>query len=404
MELLEERYKLAKLLGHKNFAETNMIGTMVSAPANVVKFTDTLSAAIKAPVVKEKAILLAQKQKLTPDAKQVHRWDASYLSNIIREQDYSLDAKEVRQYFDYDKVRDGIVALSESMFDITIKPSKVATWHSSVEAYEVYEHNKLIGSFFLDSHPRDGKFTHAAQFGMQMGKKGQTLPKAALVMNFPKGLMEHSQVETFLHEYGHLLHFIFAGQNDIGYSRFQGESDFNEAPSMMLEEWVWDYDTLKDFATNAKGEVIPKALVEKMNKARYFGQALGVATQLTYTALSFDLYNRDPAGIDLDAFEKDIFERYSPYGYVEGTHMHASFGHLDGYGAKYYTYQWSNSIAEELLSRFKQEGLLNKKTAKDYRQLVLAKTGTKPAAELVKDFLGRDFSVDAYAKKLSNGG
>lgn len=403
-ELLQKRYELAQLLGHKNYAETNMLGTMVAKPSNVADFTAKLSAAIADPVVREKAQLLAQMQKVDPKAKQVRSWDASYLSNIIREQDYKLDAKEVRQYFDYDKVRDGIIALSEDLFKLKIEASDAATWHESVEAYDVFESGKQIGTFFLDSHPRDGKFTHAAQFGIKLGKKGETLPEAALLMNFPKGLMEHGQVETFLHEYGHLLHFIFAGQNEIGYSRFQSESDFGEAPSMMLEEWVWDYDTLKRFATNEKGEVIPKALVEKMNKARYFGQALGVATQLTYTALSFDLYNRNPKDIDLVAFEKDIFERYSPYGYDDGTHMFASFGHLNGYGAKYYTYQWSNSIAEELLSRFKEEGLRNQKTAQDYRNLVLAKTGTKPAAQLVKDFLGRDFSVEAYAKKLSQGG
>lgn len=403
-ELLEKRFELAQLLGHENFAVTNMLGTMVKEPSKVVEFTRRLSDAIEGPVTKEKAQLFGQLKKIDPKAKELKSWDASYLANIVREQEYKLDAKEVREYFDYDKVRDGILRLSEDLFGLDIKPSAGDKWDASVEAYDVFEGKELIGRFYLDSHPREGKFTHAAQFGIHLGKKGETLPEAALLMNFPKGLMEHGQVETFLHEYGHLLHFIFAGQNDIGYSRFQSESDFGEAPSTMLEEWVWDYDTLKDFASNVKGEVIPKALVDKMNKARYFGQALGVAGQLTYTALSFDLYNQNPKGIDLDAFEKDIFSRYSPYGYDEGTHMHASFGHLNGYGAKYYTYQWSNSIAEELLSRFKKEGLRNKKTASDYRNIVLAKTGTKPAAELVKDFLGRDFSVEAYAKKLSDGG
>ena len=400
MRLLAKRYELAKVLGHENFAELNMLGTMVKTPDNVVEFTSKLSNAIKQPTKKEKARLLKQMQTIDANVKQVQSWDSSYLANIVREKEYQLDAKQVREYFDYDKVRDGIISLSEDLFDISIKASDGPVWHESVEAYKVYEDNELIGSFYFDSHPRKGKFTHAAQFGIKLGKEGAAKPKAALVMNFPKGLMEHGQVETFLHEFGHLIHFIFAGQNDIGYSRFQSESDFGEAPSTMLEEWVWDYDTLSQFATNADGEVIPKDLVKKMNAARYFGQALGVAGQLTYTALSFDLYNQNPEGLDLDAFEKNIFETYSPYGYDEGTRMHASFGHLNGYGAKYYTYQWSNSIAEELLSRFKKEGLRNKKTASDYREMILAKTGTKPAAELVRDFLGRDFTVDAYAEKL----
>lgn len=400
-KLLNKRHELAKMLDHDNFASLNMLGTMVKTPDNVVQFTSKLSNAIEAPVTRERSRLLKKMRAIDPDAKSINSWDSSYLANIVREQEYDLDAKQVREYFDYDKVRDGIISLAEDLFTLSIKPYLGNSWHESTEAYEVYEDEKLIGRFFFDSHPRKGKYTHAAQFGMKMGKKGQSIPQAALLMNFPKGLMEHGQVETFLHEFGHLLHWIFAGQNEIGNSRFQDESDFGEAPSTMLEEWVWDYDTLSSFATNSKGEVIPKQLVKKMNRARYFGQALSVAGQLTYTALSFDIYNRDPVGIDLDAFEKDIFTRYSPYGYDPGSHMHASFGHLAGYGAKYYTYQWSNSIAEELLSRFKKDGLRNTKTANEYRYKILAKTGTKPAAELVKDFLGRDFTVDAYAKRLS---
>jgi len=292
MTLLKKRYELAQLLGHDNFAVTNMLGTMVKKPSNVVEFTDKLSRAIKSPVVKEKAQLLSQMHKLDTDAQTIKSWDASYLANIVREQEYKLDAKKVREYFDYDKVRDGILSLSEDLFGLLIKPSSADKWHDTVEAYDVFENEKKIGSFFLDSHPREGKFTHAAQFGIKLGKKGQSLPEAALLMNFPKGLMEHGQVETFLHEYGHLLHFIFAGQNDIAYSRFQSESDFGEAPSTMLEEWIWDYQTLKKFASNSKGEVIPESLVEKMNKARYFGQALGVAGQLTYFYSLFALWLR----------------------------------------------------------------------------------------------------------------
>ncbi len=307
-------------------------------------------------------------QAIDAAAKQVNSWDVSYLSNVVREKDYQLDAKLVREYFDYDKVRDGI-----------------------------------IGRFYFDSHPREGKYTHAEQLGVKLGKRGVSKPSAALVMNFPKGLMEHGQVETFLHEFGHLMHFIFSGQNDIGHSVFQEEFDFGEAPSIMLEEWVWDYDTLSHFATNSDGEVIPKKLVQKMNAARHFGRAIEEARNNTYTAFAFDIYNQNPKGLDLETFETNVFERYSPYGYIEGTRDYASFGHLYGYGAKYYTYQWSDSIAEELLSRFKKEGLRNTKTARDYRERILAKTGTKPAAELVKDFLGRDFTINAFVEKLSRG-
>lgn len=400
-DILNKRFKLAQMLNHDNFAQLDMVGTMVETPEKAQAFASKLNNAIITPVKKEKARLLARLQKTEANATKVNAWDASYISNLIRQEDYQLDAKEVREYFDYDKVRDGIVTLAEDLFTIEIKPRKQQSWHTSVESFDVYENNKHIGIFHFDSHPREGKYTHAAQFGLKMGKKDVNVPEAALLMNFPKGLMEHGQVETFLHEFGHLIHYIFAGQNEIGFSRFQDEPDFGEAPSMMLEEWVWDYDTLKAFATNKDGEVIPKKLVKKMNKARYFGQAIGTARQLTFTAFALDLYNQDPKNINLNKFEQDIYKKYSPYELSTDVHPYASFGHLTGYGAKYYTYQWSNSIAEELLSRFKKEGLRNPKTANDYRHKILAVTGTRPASELVKDFLGRDFSVDAYAKKLS---
>lgn len=401
MEILQKRFQLAQTLDHDNYAQLDMIGTMVGTPDKAEAFASTLSKAIKQPVQNEKARLLKRMQKLDAKTNSIESYDTSYIANIIRQEDYQLDAKEVRQYFDYDKVRDGILKLSEDLFNLEIKPYTGAKWHTSVEAYDVYEKNKLIGRFFFDSHPRKGKFTHAAQFGINLGKKDYEIPQAALVMNFPKGLMEHNQVETFLHEFGHLIHYIFAGQNEIGYSRYQDEPDFGEAPSMMLQEWVWDYETLSQFATDSDAKVIPKTLVQKMNQARYFGQAVGTATQLTYTAMSLDLYNRTPTDIELDKFERDIYQQYSPYKLHDNIHPYASFGHLTSYGAKYYTYQWSNSIAEELLSKFKADGLRNQKTANDYRYKVLAVTGTKSAADAVKDFLGRDFSVNAYAERLS---
>jgi len=240
LTLLAKRYELAKTLGHNNFAEMNLLGTMAKTTENVVQFAATLNDAIKQPLEKEKARLLKQMQAIDADAKQINRWDASYLANIVREKEYQLDAKSVREYFDYDKVRDGIIALSEDLFEISIKASDGPVWHDSVESYEVFENDEFIGRFYFDSHPREGKYTHAAQFGLKFGKKGISIPSTALVMNFPKGLMEHGQVETFLHEFGHLIHFIFAGQNDIGHSVFQQEFDFGEAPSIMLEEWVWD--------------------------------------------------------------------------------------------------------------------------------------------------------------------
>ncbi|RLA01528.1 MAG: tetraacyldisaccharide 4'-kinase, partial [Gammaproteobacteria bacterium] len=365
--MLIKRYELAKLLGHDNFAQLAMQGTMMKSPDRAGKFIASLNTAIKEPVKVEKNRLLSRVRKDEPNARAVNAWQSSYLSNLIRQEEYALDAKEVREYFRYDKVRDGILKLSEDMFTLDIREWDTPTWHEDVEAYQVFENDALIGQFYFDSHPREGKYTHAAQFGVKFGVKGKQVPAGALMMNFPTGLMEHNQVETFLHEFGHLLHYIFAGQSDIGFRRFMSEDDFGEAPSGMLEEWVWDYETLSNFATNEAGEVIPKALVKKMNNARSFGQAMSTARQLKFTALSLSLYDRDPTDLSISKLDEEIAMKYSPFGHVDGTHQYASFGHLAGYSSNYYTYQWSNAIAEELLSRFKKEGLRNKKTANDYR-------------------------------------
>ena len=146
------------------------------------------------------------------------------------------------------------------------------TWHDDVESYEMLENGQIIGRFYMDNHPRVDKYKHAAHWSLRSGIKDKQIPLSGLAQNFPKGLMEHGQVETFLHEFGHLVHNMFSGTqpwfNTTGMSM---ERDFVEAPSQMLEEWIWDYDTLKTFATNDAGEVIPESLVEKMNRARDFG-------------------------------------------------------------------------------------------------------------------------------------
>ena len=189
-------------------------------------------------------------QKIDPEAKQVQVWQASYLMNLIRQEDYAVDSKEVRQYFQYDKVRAGIFGLTQDLFGVQIRPWKTETWHEDVESYEILENGKLLGRFYMDNHPRDNKYKHAAHWTLRTGIKDKQIPMSGLAQNFPKGLMEHGQVETFLHEFGHLIHNMFSGnQKWYGISGMTMERDFVEAPSQMLEEWIWDYDTLKTFAS-----------------------------------------------------------------------------------------------------------------------------------------------------------
>ncbi len=408
--LLQKRQEYAATLGYPNWAaytiETNMIGSDTA----VATFLDRLAAVSKAREDKDLASLLERKKKDDPTATRVNYWEGSYYSELVKREQYKFDAQEVRPYFEYNRVKKGILGISARMFGVEFRQVKMALWHPSVETYDVFEGGKKIGRFHLDMHPRANKFSHAANFQMVTGIKGRQYPEACLVCNFPDAhgkdpaLMEHDDVETFFHEFGHLLHHIFGGQQRwISNSGVATEQDFVEAPSQMLEEWVWDTAVLQTFARHYKtGQPIPAEMVQRMREARDFGKGITVRQQLYYAGLSLNLHNREARGLSSDGVMQEQAARYSPWGYVPETHMQCSFGHLTGYSAVYYTYQWSLAIAKDMFSAFKGHDLLSPETATRYRKTVLAAGGSAPAAELVHQFLGRDFGVKAYEDYLNN--
>jgi thimet oligopeptidase len=213
--------------------------------------------------------------------------------------------------------------------------------------------------------------------------------------------MEHDDVVTMFHEFGHLMHHVLGGQQKwVRQTGVATELDFVEAPSQMFEEWGWNYDTLSKFAKNASGEVIPKDLVVKMRKADKFGLGTQVLQQMFYASISLQFHQGDP-GKDQLALVKKLQAKITPFGYVEGTKFHTSFGHLVGYSSMYYTYMWSLVIAKDLLTPFQKTGLLDTNVTYRYRDKILAAGGTKDAADLVKDFLGRKYDFKAFEKYLS---
>lgn len=403
-QLLAKRYELAKLVGYDNYAELITADKMVGSPERVSGFLEELKGYTAEANDHDYNVLLERLRQDQPDAERVEAWQAAYINEKVQAEQYQVDSRETRQYFNYDNTRDGILSMVQDLFQVRIRPWETATWHPDVEAYELLDGDRILGRFYLDMHPREGKYQHAAMFPFVNGIEGRQLPVAALICNFPAGtgLMQHSQVVTFLHEFGHLIHWLFAGHQDwSNVSGISTEWDFVEAPSQMLQEWVWDYDTISRFAKNAEGEVIPKALLDKMIAARDFGLGMATRRQLSFAAMSLDLYNRDPAGIDLDELVQSKAREYTHFDAVPGTHFYANFGHLNGYSAIYYTYQWSLAIATDMFTRFEEQGLRNVEVAGAYRDIVLGSGGTRPAAELVTGFLGRDISFKPYADRLS---
>lgn len=401
--LIEGRYELAQLAGFENFAELVTADKMSGSPGRVTEFLDDLTAYTAEAQDAEYDVLLTRLREEDPDAERLESWQLSYIRSKVRREQYDVDTKVVREYFNYDASRDGILTLVQDLFDVRIEKWQTQTWHDDVEAYELYDGDVVIGRFYLDMHPRDGKFQHAAMFPFVNGIEGQQLPIAGLICNFPSGNapMQHSQVVTFLHEFGHLIHWMFAGHQDwSNVSGISTEWDFVEAPSQMLQEWVWDYDTISEFASNADGDVLPRDMHERMVAARDFGLGMGTRRQLAYAGTSMGLYNNDPDSIDFDVHYNDMATRYTRFEPIEGSHGWAAFGHLNGYSAIYYTYQWSLAIGTDMFTRFKEDGLRNVEVAKAYKEKVLAAGGSRPAEELVTDFLGRPISFQTYADRL----
>ncbi|MCK6551291.1 Zn-dependent oligopeptidase [Myxococcota bacterium] len=404
-KLLSLRAEYAKLLGFPSWAQYMAEDKMVKSAAGIEKLIGDLAKLARPRMEKDKKELLARKKKDDKKAKAIEAWDRFYYVDRVRSEKYGVDSKEVRKYFDFTAVTKGIFDLYGELFGLRFVPTKnLPVWHESVLAYEVFQGDRKIGQFYLDLHPRDGKYNHAAMFPMVTGLAGGSEPVASLVCNFPDpsksngpALMEHGDVKTYFHEFGHLIHHLLArGSKWVNQSGISTEWDFVEAPSQLLEEWVWDANVLQRFAKDASGQPIPAALVEKMRKADEFGKGMHIMRQLALTATSFELHAKDPAKLDLNAFAADIAKRYSPYPYIPGTADYANFGHLEGYSSMYYTYQWSLVIAKDVFTRFAKSGLMDSKTAADYRDMILAPGGMKDASQLVKDFLGRDSSLDAY--------
>jgi len=404
--MMQKRYELANVLGYPDWAAYVTEDKMVGAKQNAADFIEKITAASQAGSQRDYDQVLAYRRQKEPNATTVDVWNYHHFLHEATIQKYGYDSQSVRPYFEYSRVMQGILDLTSRMYGITYKRVTTApVWHPDVAVYDVFDGGKLLGRIYFDMFPRENKYKHYATFSLSTGKEGFRLPEYVLVCNFPQatdgpGLMERDDVITFFHEYGHLLNGIFRGNSK--WPTGDLENDFIEAPSQMFEEWAKDPAVLQTFARHYKtNKPIPAELAKKAEAADEFGRALGVRMQMFYAAISLNYYNRDPQGLDTTKLMADLQERYTPFKYVPDTHMQTAFDHLNGYSAVYYTYMWSLVIAKDMFTEFNQGGLTNPVIARKYRDTVLGASGTKPAAELVSDFLGRPYSFKAYADWLN---
>jgi thimet oligopeptidase len=402
--LMNTRYEIATLLGYSDWADYNAADKMIAKGHNIADFIQQVDDASRPLAQREFEMLLTEKQKTSPGAKEIWSYEIAYLSELVSRSQYNFDSQSVRPYFPFMQVRQGILDSAAELFHVSFQQEQdVPSWDPAVETWIVIDNGKPIGRFYLDMHPRPGKFSHAEMAPVLDGIRGKQLPEAILVCNFPvptatdPGLMDYGDVETFFHEFGHLMHHILGGQQQwAGITGISMESDFVEAPSQMLEEWIRSPQVLAKFARHYKtGEPIPAELVARMNRASAFGRGVWVSRQNSYTAISYDIYKTKPADVNLDSVTLDDSRRYSLFTPLPETHIWASFGHLGGYSSAYYTYLWDKVIAEDFFLQFDSRNLLAGDAPMKYRRVVLEPGGSMSANDLVKNFLGRPQSMTA---------
>ena len=418
--ILRERRELVRLLGYRDYSEYAVEDKMTKEPAVVAAFLDRVARLVERPARDYLARLLARKQKEHPEATRLEDWDArfwtpaGYYDTKIREEEWGVDLRRLRAYLPYPQVRDGLFTLCRELFGMEFRRDPHAeVWHETVEAYDVFRDGEPFGRCYLDLVPRPDKYTHAAEFDVRTGVSGGGLPQGALVCNFldPKTptsevRMEYRDVVTFFHEFGHLIHALAGGHGRWLYTLPASvEWDFVEAPSQLFEEWARDPATLGRFARNPDtGEAIPEALLTRLRESEAFGRASWALRQAALATLSFEIHRRDPDGLDGSELFREVWADRTGQSLNPEYHPVASFGHLTGYSAIYYTYLWSLVIARDLLTPFEARGsLTDPATARRYVEEVLAPGGSRPAAELVQRFLGREYTFDAFERYVLAG-
>jgi thimet oligopeptidase len=408
-EMMQTRYTIATLLGFPSWSEMNAQDKMIGSGPAIAKFIAELDATVRPYEQQEFDLLLAEKQKSDPQAKQIEVYQYQRLSELVRRSKYDFDSESMRDYLPYDSVQTGVLDTASRLFGLQFrKEAGAEAWDPSVQTWDVLDGGKAVGRFYLDMHPRPGKYNHNSLMTTVTGIRGRRLPEGVLVCNFPAttatdpGLMQYEDVVTFFHEFGHLMHHILAGrQRWAGTSGISAESDFNEAPSQMLEEWMHNPGVLASFARHYKtGEPIPAELVRRMNHALAFGRASWVANQNATAALSYDLYKSDPKEIDPYALGREERHRYTLLEPPPNSHGVASLIHLGNYSSMYYVYMWDKVIAEDLYAQFDAKDPSSGESPARYRHDVLEPGGSESANSAVRHFLNRPVTMDAFKKWL----
>ena len=418
VELLEKtltlRREIARLLGYKNHAELRLEDRMAKNPKTVMAFLKDLQKKLKPLGKKEDKEMIAYKNSKTgKNSRTLYSWESGYWSNKFRKENLELDSEKIKEYFPSQVVIDGMLDLFGGVFGITFEPVDIPVWHPDVKAFKIKDKasGELVAYFYMDLYPREGKYKHAACFGLVEGEEKQDgtyqIPFVAIVANLNKpsgdtpSLLKHSEVETLFHEFGHVLHNALTKAK---YSAFSGTSvswDFVEAPSQMLERWAWDPQVLKKISKHYKtGEALPDDLIKRMIAAKNFGAGGMYLRQDFFAQYDMSLHTADTTP-DTTKLYFELTKKIRGLPLTKGTIPQASFGHImGGYDAGYYGYLWSEVIAEDFFGEFKKNGIFNPETGLKFRREILEKGGTLDEEKMVENFLGRPADNKPFLKSI----
>jgi thimet oligopeptidase len=412
-EIIGLKRESAELLGYENYADLATEKRMAKNGKTAHDFLTDIRNRIMPRVKADIALLLEAKKRDDPSATMLNLWDVRYYENQLRKSEFGVDNEKVAEFFPTDTVIQKVCSLYEHILGVRFTEVKGAdVWAPEVKLYNIHDakDGKLIASFYMDLFPRDGKYKHFAAFSLIKGREkdgNYTHPVSALVCNFPKAttgkpsLLTHDHVETFFHEFGHIMHQTLTKVKYGSYSGTAVARDFVEAPSQMLEEWAWDKNVLKELSSHYKtGEPLPDELIDKMIAAKDFNMGYFYSRQLLYGLFDLDAH-MSKAPMDLDKHFNKLQVDITTIPVHKGTHFIAQFEHLaGGYNAGYYGYLWAKAIGLDMATRFKKEGMRNQKTGADYRKWILEQGDAYDADVLVEGFLGRKYSTDAFIKSL----
>jgi thimet oligopeptidase len=407
-EALSVRGRIAALLGQPTWAHHAIEVKMAGSPERVRAFYDDLLPAIRSATDRELA-RLGELMVADGHAGAITGWDWRYYDELLRRTEYGVDQERLSEYLPLGDVLDGLFAITGEVFGLAYRRVDAArAWHPSVQLYEVRDaaSGEVLAWFYADLFPRDGKFGHAAAFPLVVGHRATdgsyVRPVNAIVANLtpPSGdrpaLLRHREVETLFHEFGHILHMSLTRAEFGRFSAAETEWDFVEAPSQIMEHWTWDPNVLVRFARHhASGERIPRDLAAQLVAARNVNIGIQTAVQAFYGNVDLALH-AVPQAPELDAALRDAYG-VTGMPYPEGTFFLSGFAHLmGGYDAGYYGYLWAKVIGDDMYGRFAREGVLSPAIGAEYRRTILEPNGSRPADEMVRDFLGRDPTNRAF--------